>query len=330
MKNSVNDKKLISIVIPCYRSEKTIKNVVDEIDEVFSKQSRFDYEVILVNDGSSDNTFGVISAICDVNPHVTGIDLSKNFGQSNAKMAGMKHANGEYMISMDDDGQHPAAEIFRLIDKIDEGYDIVYANFQKKKQSVFKRFTSWLSDKMMVCLGNRKSDYHVSSFIAFSSFAVKAIQNSESPVPAGAIYVSRISNKITSIPIEQRKRIEGKSNYSLKRLFSLWRNNLTHFSTKILDLAFTFGLISLFACFVCVVAMIINKILNPEVSVALMMIISIMLLLSGLIMIFIGILGDYIGKIYLIEIKKPGHYIRTQKLSMYAKNKSDSVKNSEE
>ena len=132
-------------MIPCYNSAKTLPIVVEEIDNEFKCKKDFEYEIILVNDGSPDSTYEVINDICKKNNRIMAINLSQNFGQSGAKMAAVSFIHGDILITMDDDGQHPAKGIFVLIDKILEGYDMVYALFSHKKHSLFKRVTSNLN-----------------------------------------------------------------------------------------------------------------------------------------------------------------------------------------
>ena len=173
---------LISIAIPCYRSEKTIRMVVEEIQTAFSMRAEYEYEIILVNDGSPDNTFKVIEQLCREDNRITGVNLSQNFGQSSAKMAAVPYVHGDVMITMDDDGQHPAEGIFDLAEKIQEGYDMVYAYFPHKKHSLFKRVTSWMNSFLLSLMKVKDKDVHVSSFVAYSAFAIKMIKNSRSPV----------------------------------------------------------------------------------------------------------------------------------------------------
>ena len=121
---------LISIAIPCYNSSKTLPLVVEEIQQVFSIRPEYEYQILLVNDNSPDNTYEVIGRLCAQDSNIIGIDLSKNYGQASAQMAAIQYAKGDIVVYMDDDGQHPASEIFRLIEKIQEGYDLGICPFR--------------------------------------------------------------------------------------------------------------------------------------------------------------------------------------------------------
>lgn len=303
---------LISIAIPCYRSAKTLPNVIEEIQEVFAKQDKYEYEVILVNDGSSDNTFEVIQAICASNDRITGVNLSQNFGQSSAKMAAIPYVHGDIMITMDDDGQHPAEGIFDLAEKIQEGYDMVYAYFPHKKHSLFKRVTSWLNSFLLSLTGAKESNLHISSFVAYSEFAIDMIKKSQSPVNALSSYVRRLTKRVANVEMLHRERMEGKSNYTIKRLFRLWRNSITSFSTQALSLAIYLGMFTAAAGFIYAVVIFIRKLLNPGMVLGYASVMIALLVLSGIIMVLLGILGEYLGKIFLIMVRLPNYLVRDE------------------
>ncbi len=304
------EKKTVSIAIPCYKSAHTIEDVVDEIVQQFSKQSEYDYEVVLVNDGSPDNTFEAIHRICSKNDKVTGVNLSKNFGQSAAKMAAIDYVEGDYLVYMDDDGQHPAEGIFSLIEKINEGYDIVYAHFGNKKHSGFKKLTSNLHNTFLTHIGSKPKDVHLSSFFATSSFCIEAMKTSGCPVVAVAAYLRQLTNKIVNVEMPHRKRKEGKSGYTLKKLIRLWKKSITSFNTALLNYSMTAGYICGGVGLLSAVIIIIRKLVNPHLAIGYASNMAGMLILSGLLMFFINILGEYIGKIYLILCGLPPFKVR--------------------
>ena len=145
--------ELLSFVIPCYRSEQTIASVVDKIIETVTNDGRYDYEIICVNDCSPDNTLDVLNRLADSNEKIIVLDLARNFGQHSAIMAGFNYVSGDIIVCLDDDGQTPPEECFKLIDKLNEGYDLVSAKYPKKKESLFRRFGSWTAKKMADALG---------------------------------------------------------------------------------------------------------------------------------------------------------------------------------
>ncbi|MBQ3431214.1 MAG: glycosyltransferase family 2 protein [Clostridia bacterium] len=306
----MKEQKLVTIAIPCYKSAKTIEGVVNAIDEAFKTQSEYNYEVLLVNDGSPDNTFEVIHRICAQNEKVTGINLSKNFGQGSAKMAAVDYVKGEYLIYMDDDGQHPASGIFTMIEKINEGFDIVYADFEKKKHSAFKKITSKLHNWYLSKIGSKPKDINLSSFMGLSSFCIEALQTSGCPVVSMGAYLRKLTNKIVNVDMPHLKRKEGKSGYSFKRLFKLWRSSITSFNTQLLNYSMTIGIIVGTIGILSAIIIIIRKLINPHIAVGYASLMAGMLILSALIMFFISIASDYIGKIYLILCKLPPFKVR--------------------
>ena len=140
--------KKLSFVIPCYGSENTIGTVVDEIVTTVEADGRYDYEIILVNDSSPDNVFSVIEKLAAENPHIKGIDLARNFGQHSALMTGFSFVTGDITVALDDDGQTPANEMFKLIDALDDSCDLVFAEYKDKMHSGFRNFGSKVNDKM--------------------------------------------------------------------------------------------------------------------------------------------------------------------------------------
>lgn len=308
---------LISIAIPCYHSAKTLPFVVKEIQTVFLKRKEYEYEIILVNDGSPDDTFEVIEDLCAKDECITGINLSQNFGQSNAKMAAIPYVHGEVLITMDDDGQHPAEGIFDLVDKIIEGYDMVYAYFPDKKHSLFKRVTSGLNSFLLVLTKAKDSNLHISSYIAYSRFAIETMQKSQSPVNALGSYVRRLTKKVTDVPMQHRSRIEGKSNYTIKKMFRLWKNGITSFSTKALGLSIYLGCFCAITGFLYAVVIFVRKLLNPGMVLGYASTMIALLVLSGIIMILLGILGEYLGKIFLIMVRLPNYLVRDEIFNKY-------------
>ena len=302
---------LVSIAIPCYRSSKTIGDVVASIKAEFNNKPDYEYEIILVNDGSPDNTFEVIYDICNKDERITGINLSKNFGQSAAKMAAIPYVSGDVLVFMDDDGQHPASGIFKLIDKLSEGYDMVYAYFPKKKHSFFKRITSNLHNHILYKIGSKPKDLHLSSFLAINKYAIDTLKNSGCPTIAVGAYLRRLTNKVVNIEIEHHSREQGKSGYSISKLFKLWKKSITSFNTFWLKLPFTLGIITGLAGIISSVFLIVKKILDPSIPIGYISLLPVILILSSVIMLLLGIVGEYIGKLFIMTSKLPPYSIRT-------------------
>ncbi len=290
---------LISVAIPCYKSEKTIINVVNEIKTEIMKQKGYDYQIILVNDYPFDNTFSVIKNLCSQDTKITGVNLSRNFGQAAAKMAALPYVKGDVLVYMDDDGQHPASGIIPLAEKVKEGYDVVYAYFKSKKHSLFKRFTSKINAKIAEINGTRVKGIHASSFFALSRFAVDTYKDYHSPFPSPMGYLNTIIGKVTEIEMEHRARMEGNSNYSFKKLLKLWLNGFTNFSIVPLRAIMGIGAIFAFFGFLAGFIIVLRKLLYPSMAAGYASTMSVLLFLGGIILIALGLIGEYIGRIYM-------------------------------
>ena len=290
---------LISVAIPCYKSEKTIERVVDEIREVISPLPDYDYQIILVNDYPFDKTIDVIKRLCENDKKIVGVNLSRNYGQTSAKLAALPYVKGDVLVYMDDDGQHPAAGIIPLVEKVMEGYDVVYAYFKSKKHGFFKRLTSKINAKISEFNGTRIKGVHVSSFYAISRFAVDAYENYNSPFPSMMGYLNTLVGKVTDIEMPHRARMEGTSNYTFKKLLKMWLTGFTNFSVAPLRFIALLGIIIALGGFCFGIGIVIAKIINPDMAAGYTSIMAIMLLLGGLVLLALGFIGEYIGRIYM-------------------------------
>ncbi len=305
-------KKKISITIPCYRSEGTIVKLTDGIREEMRKHEDYDYEIILVNDCSPDNTFAVISDLARNDEHIIAYDLSKNFGESSALMAAFSKASGDYIVRMDDDGEHDPKYLFDLISKLEEGYDYVCAEFIHYHHSLYKRigsrFNYWFLTKMMdIPEGSIMSSYNVCR-----RYVIDAILKYDNPKPYIDGMVWAVTTRTASIPIEHGYRYAGESGYDLKKSLSLWLNGVTSFSIKPLRMASFSGFIFAFTGFVIGIVAVIDKLIHPHVSDGWTSLFAMMLFIGGFIMVFLGRIGEYVGRDYLINNQIPQYVIREE------------------
>ena len=248
----------LSFVIPCYRSEHTIGAVVDEIVETVTAHGGFDYEIILVNDNSPDNVMDVIAALAQKNPHVRGLELSRNFGQHSAIMAGFTYLTGDIVVCLDDDGQTPANEMFRLIDRLDE-FDLVFAEYKSKQHSGFRNFGSKVNDLMARWLLSKPKKLKIMSYFACKRYVVDEVLRYENPYPYMSGLLLRATKRVCNVEIDHRERAEGSSGYSFKKLMLLWINGFTSFSVKPLRFATFIGFITAIVGFLYGMYVIINK-----------------------------------------------------------------------
>lgn len=301
----------LSFVIPCYRSEKTITKVIKEIKDTMETRSEYDYEIILVNDGSPDKVWSVIYKEATKDDHIVGINLAKNFGQHCALMAGYNNCTGNYVVSLDDDGQTPACDVFKLVDELEKGYDVVYASYPETHQNAFRRWGSNFAKKMSDYMFDIKGDDRKgSSYYICKRFVIDEIIKYNHSFPYIAGLLLRVTRNVGFVNIEHRDRLEGTSGYNLKSLISLWLNGFTAFSIKPLELGAYIGFFTAFLGFVYAIYTIIKRIITPTVMEGWSSLISIVLIIGGVLMIMLGLVGEYIGRIYICINNSPQFVIK--------------------
>ena len=309
-----NEKKtLVSCVIPCYKSSGIVGGVVDELIEAAKQNMNYDMEIILVNDGSPDGgkTAEKISEIANEHPFVVSVSLTKNFGQHAALMAGFAKVKGDVVVCLDDDGQTPANETFKLVDKVVEGYDLVYASYQgKKKHNLFRnlgsKFNMWCDHH----ISGAPKDVEITSFFACKRFVVDNALNYKNPYPYIRGLVHESVQTCCNVPVTHRSRVQGESGYTLKKLFNLWANGFTAFSIAPLRVATCFGTFIAFIGFIFMIVLIVQKILDPNIAEGWTSLMSMLLFIGGLVMLMIGLLGEYVGRIYLSINNIPQYVVR--------------------
>ena len=299
----------ISYIIPCYNSEKTISNVVKEIVKTVSEK-KYEYEIILVNDGSKDNVLKTMKELLNNNKNIKAIDLIRNFGQHAAIMAGLNYSSGDIIVCLDDDGQTPADESLKLIEAIQKGADVAYARYNNKKHSLYRNLGSKINELMARAMLNKPKDLYLSSYFACKKNIVKEIIKYDGSFPYLAGLVLRTTDRVVNVDINHRKRESGKSGYSFKKLLSLWLNGFTAFSVKPLRLATFLGMVVSLFGLVYGLYLVFLK-FNGKVTVegySCMM--AAILFLGGVQMAMLGLIGEYIGRIYLNMNKQPQYIIR--------------------
>lgn len=301
----------ISFVIPCYRSENTIAGVIDDIKTAMAKLKKFSYEVVLINDSSPDKTVNAIEALVEQNDNILGIDMTKNFGQHAALMAGFHFASGDYVICLDDDGQTPPAEAYKLIEKLDEGYDAVYARYRHKKHSSFRNFGSQMNEFMAEKMLGKPHDLYVSSYFGIRRNIVDEILRYENPFPYVIGLVLRSTSRICNVDVEHKERTVGTSGYSLAKLISLWMNGFTSFSVKPLRIATYAGVTTAITGFLFFIYVLIVKFShNPNTPLGWTSIMSMVLIIGGMNLMVLGMIGEYIGRMYISMNNSPQYVIR--------------------
>lgn len=302
--------KKVSFVIPCYRSEHTLPHVVAEIEEKMRILEQYEYDIFLVNDCSPDDTLGTIRKLCGEHENIKGISFSKNFGQHSALMAGLRHSDGDYVVCLDDDGQTPADEVDKLLEKLEEGYDAVYAKYEHKQHSAFRNMGSRVNELMTRVMLGKPADLYVSSYFAVKKFVVNDMVKYENSYPYVIGLVLRATKNITNVTVKHREREEGSSGYTIKKLLGLWFNGFTAFSVKPLRIATAIGAFSALLGFLYGAYTIIKRLVNPDVPMGFSSTMAAIVFFGGMIMLMLGLIGEYVGRIYISLNNSPQYVIR--------------------
>ena len=304
-----NCKKKLTFVIPCYKCKNTIESVIDEI--IFSMNSlEYEYEIILVNDFPYDETIVKLKELADKYSFIIVLNLSKNFGQHAAIMAGLNYASGDMVVCLDDDGQTPANEVYKLIEELDKGYDVVYAKYSKKQHSCFRNFGSRVNDFMVTILLGKPKGLYLSSYFVARRYIIDEILKYKNAYPYLIGLILRTTKNISNADVKHRDRQEGRSGYTFKSLLKLWLNGFTAFSVLPLRIATVSGLALGFIGFLFVIYVIINKISYPDVATGWSSLMSAILIIGGMNLLTIGMVGEYIGRIYISINNSPQYVIK--------------------
>ena len=304
--------QMISFVIPCYRSSQTLPGVIQEIKDTMKTLKNYEYEIVLVNDSSPDDTFCVITGLCRENDNITGINLARNFGQHAALMAGFHYVKGDVVVCLDDDGQTPACEVGRLLAGIEEGADVVYAKYNHKHHSGFRNFGSHVNEVMTRIMLGKPKDLYVSSYFAAKRFVVDEMIRYEYAYPYVIGLVLRTTKNIVNVEIDHRDRQAGESGYTLKKLLGLWFNGFTAFSVKPLRVATVTGTICALCGFAYGIYTIIKKIFiqPPDLVIGFSALMSVIVFMGGMLMLMLGLVGEYMGRMYVSMDNSPQYVIR--------------------
>jgi undecaprenyl-phosphate 4-deoxy-4-formamido-L-arabinose transferase len=298
----------LSVVVPVYRGANSVGQLVEALSAL-----RIDggLEIVLVNDGSPDNSLEVCKAlVAKATVPITLVNLSRNFGEHNAVMAGFRHARGQWTITMDDDLQNPPEEVIKLLDHARvNGHDAVYTYYDDKKHAAWRnwgsQFTNWVADILL----DKPKNLYLSSFRCLSAFVVEQIVAYEGPFPYVDGLVMQVTQNIGRIRVTHLPRAEGRSNYTLRRLVRLWLNMFLNFSVMPLRVSTLAGMALSVLGFVGAVIVIIESLVTqtPPGWGSLM---ATVLLVSGVQLVIVGLVGEYLGRLFLTINRKPQNIVR--------------------
>lgn len=311
-----------SFVIPCYCSSHTIREVVESTIQEMERIDLKPYEFILVDDHSPDEgaTLQELKALANEYSCVKAIELAKNSGQHNASIAGMNYAKGDYIISMDDDLQTRPSQLPKLFEEIEKGYDVVYGYYPEKKHSRFRNFGSWVHFESVRILIGKPKGMKTSSFFVMRKFVRDYIIQYKEPYTHLQGLVLRTTRNISCIPVEHFDRAYGQSGYTFKKLIKLW-SNIVGYSVVPLRMATCLGMVFSMLGLIGAIVVIVRKIMNPAMMMGWASLMAAIFFFSGLILFSLGLIGEYIGRMFLGMGNNPQFVVR----EIYTKDSDSSV-----
>lgn len=298
----------LSIVVPVYRGAATVGALVAALSDLKPEGG---LEIILVNDGSPDNSGDVCRALASTaRVPLTYIEHARNFGEHNAVMTGLRHARGAFVITMDDDLQNPPEEVIRIYDHARlGGFDVVYTRYAVKEhegwRNIGSRFANWVADQLM----DKPKGLYLSSFRCMSALAVSEVVKYRGPYPYVDGLLMQVTQRLDSIEVKHFARVEGRSNYTMRRLIRLWMNLATNFSVLPLRLAVVAGVAMGFLGLLAAAWVVIEALLGetPSGWASLM---TVTLLIAGVQFMILGVLGEYVGRAFMSANGKPQGVVR--------------------
>ena len=311
MATSDATKPSISVVVPAYNSELTLAKLVERLQPVLSALAR-EYELVLVNDGSRDQSWRVIQRLAVEHQWVRGINLMRNYGQHNALLCGIRAARFDILVTMDDDLQHPPEEIHKLLAKLEEGFEVAYGYPEHQQHGLLRDIASGLTKLALQRSMGAETARHISAFRAFRTQARDAFANYHSPFISIDVVLTWATTRFVAIQVRHDPRQAGLSNYTFGMLFKHAMNMMTGFSTLPLQLANLMG----FCCTgfggVILVFVVGRYLLYGTNVQGFPFLASIIAIFSGAQLLALGIIGEYLARMHFRMMERPTYTIREQ------------------
>lgn len=298
----------LSVVIPVYKSERTIGPLVSRLLDCLQAIS---FEIVLVNDGSPDQSERACQLLAETSVHVQFISLRRNFGEFNAVLCGLHHAQGKFAVIIDDDFQNPPEAILTLLHTAEKtGYDVVYSRYAQKKHAFYRNVGSQFLNYITTYLLNKPKELYLSSFKLINRDVIDEIKHYQGPYPYIDGLIFRVTRHVGSVEVPHHARQEGQSNYTWRKLISLTLTVLFGYSALPLRLLLGIGIGLISTCLVLGLFMLIGGLTNLLSVHGWVIILWVVLFLSGVQLLFLGVIGEYIGKLFLSQSGQPPYVIK--------------------
>lgn len=307
--NSNDAREKVSVVIPCYCSEPTIAKVVNLTREAIL-ECGFDYEFVLVNDCSKDGTFDQIELLAAEDPKVVGIDCAKNLGQHSAIICGLNHVSGDYVMLMDDDMQTHPSQCHKLINAIVEtGDDVVFAKWTEHKEAAWRRLGSNFATWSMRVMTKRPKEIYSSNFFIMRRHVADQVTAYKGPFVYIQGLVFQSTSRVSNVMVEHFEREQGQSGYTLKTLVRLW-STILNFSMMPLRASSIVGTVIGLIGLLSGIGVVVNKVMNPEMAAGWPSLMAALLFCSGVVLISLGLIGEYLGRVFMTVNNSPQYVAR--------------------
>ena len=299
----------LSIVVPVYNGAKTVRELVDALSDLSVEGG---HEIVLVVDGSPDDSIDVCRDLLKTaRVPLTVVDHARNFGEHNSVMTGFRHARGAWVITMDDDLQNPPSEVLRLLDHARKtGADAVYTYYEQKEHAAWRNLGSRFTNRVADWLLDKPRGLYLSSFRCLSAFVVGQVIRYDGPFPYIDGLIMQATQRLERLPVQHLPRAEGRSNYTLRRLVRLWLNMFLNFSVMPLRVSSLTGLAFSVLGAVGVVLVVGEALIMGNTPSGWGSVMAAVLLLSGVQLLILGVVGEYLGRLFLTANRKPQAIVR--------------------
>lgn len=296
---------LLSVVIPVYHGAVTVQKLVKSIQEQLKELS---FEIILVNDGSKDDSEKICLELVNKFNNISFLSLRKNFGEFQAVMCGLNYAKGDYTVIIDDDFQNPPSEIVKLLETAQKGdFDVVYGQYEEKKHHQFRNFGSWIVNQITTSLFQKPHDLYLSSFKLIKKDVVEEICKYKGPYPYIDGLIFNVTDNVGKVTVQHDNRYNGESNYTSKKLASLFLNIIFGYSLLPVRLSLFLGFLSTFVALILTILPFFTNFNHPFGLIV--------LFVGGVQLISIGIVGEYVGKTFLTQSNTPQYTLKIKKIN---------------
>lgn len=301
----------VSVVVPVYNSELTLPDLVQRLQPVLARAAR-QYELLLVNDGSRDNSWQIIEQLAAEHAWVRGINLMRNYGQHNALLCGIRAARFETLVTMDDDLQHPPEEIPKLLAKLAEGFEVVYGYPEHQQHGLLRDIASGLTKLALQKSMGAETARHVSALRAFRTQSRDAFATYHSPFISIDVVLTWATTRFVAIQVRHDPRRAGISNYTFGMLFRHAMNMMTGFSTLPLQLANLMGFLCTMFGGLILVFVVGRYLLYGTTAQGFPFLASIIAIFSGAQLLALGIIGEYLARMHFRMMERPTYTVRNE------------------